>query len=217
VAPARAVLSFVFTAAAPPALGAAAVLAAFPREDAPEPPVSAATGLGAAFRAGPRFAPAGLAAAFGPPARPLPAVPWPPVLAAAVGAAPCRFETTLVLLLSFNGAPAGRALPAAGFAAALPRAGAPACDLALLPVPVAARLAGLFPSLIGVLAIGSLRSFADVAPNHPRLFQERSQACERPVQERRCSDLMNAASKPTSARFPAWHRHSSPQRRASDR
>ena len=60
VAPARAALGFVFAFAAPAALGAAAVLAAFPREEAPDLLVLAPTGLGAAFRAAPRFAPAAL-------------------------------------------------------------------------------------------------------------------------------------------------------------
>ena len=132
-----------------------------------------------------RVAAAGLAAAFGAPARPLPAVPGPPVLAAAVGAAaPRRFGATLVLLLPFAGASAVRALPAGGFAVTLPRAGAPAWDFAPLPVPGAARLAGLFLSSVGVLAIGSPRLFADVAPDHPRLLPERSQACEQPLQDR---------------------------------
>ena len=224
-APARAALGFVLAFAAPPAFGAAAVPAAFPREEAPDLLALAATGLGAAFRAAPRFAPAalplvaaapgagarrafrgaavleavlpaapavrargaaaGLVAVFGAPARPLPAAPGLPVLAAAVGAAaPRRFGATLALLLPFAGASAVRALPAGGFAVTLPRAGAPAWDFAPLPVPGAARLAGLFLSSVGVLAMGSPRLFADVAPDHPRLLPERSQACEQPLEDR---------------------------------
>ena len=222
-APARAALGFVF-AFAPPGFEAAAVPAAFPREEAPDPLVLAAAGLGAAFRAAPRFAPAalplvvavpgagarracrgaavleavlpavpaavraraaaGLAAAFGAPERPLPAVPGLPVLAATVAAAPRRFGATLALLLPFAGALAIRVRPTGGFAAALPRAGAPAGASAPLAVPGAARLAGLFLPPVGFLAIGSPRSSADVAPNHPRLFPERGQACEQPVQDR---------------------------------
>jgi hypothetical protein len=117
----------------------------------------------------------GLAAAFGAPVRPLAAVPWPPVLVAAA-LAPRRFGVTLVLLPPFVGASAVRALPAAGFVAVLPRAGAPAGTSAPLPVPGAARLAGLFLPPVGFLAIGSPRSFADVAPNHPRPLPERGQA-----------------------------------------
>jgi hypothetical protein len=227
-APARAALGFVLAFAAPPALGAAAVPVAFPREEAPDLLALAATGpgaafLGAAFRAAPRFVPAalplvvavpgagarrafrgaavveavlpaaaavrarvaaaGLVAAFGAPARDL-AVPGPPVLAAAVAAAPRRFGATLVLLPPLAGASAVRALPAGGFVVALPRAGAPAGASAPLPLPGAARLAGLFLSSVGALTIGLPRSLADVAPNHPRPLPERSQACEQPVQDR---------------------------------
>jgi hypothetical protein len=123
-----------------------------------------------------RAAAAGFAAAFGAPVRPLAAVPWPPVLAAAVAGAPRRFGVTLVLLPPFAGASAVRAFPAAGFIAVLPRAGAPAGTSAPLPVPGAARLAGLFLPPVGFLAIGSPRSFADVAPNHPRPLPGRGQA-----------------------------------------
>jgi hypothetical protein len=128
---------------------------------------------------------AGLDAAFGAPVRPLPAAPWPPVLAAAVGAAaPRRFGPTLALLPPFAGASAVPTLAAGGFAVALPRAGAPAGALAPSPVPGAARLADLFLSFVGVLAMGSPGSFADVAPDHPRPLPERSQACEQPLQDR---------------------------------
>jgi hypothetical protein len=222
-APAPAAPGFVFAFAAPRALEMAAVLGAFPLE-APDLPALAACGLGGAFRAALRLAPAalplavavpgagarravrgaaeleavlpaapavrarvaaaGLAAAFDAPARPLPAVPWPPVLVAAVAAAPRRFGATLALLLPFSGALAVRALPAGGFAAALPRAGAPAGALAPLPAPGAARLAGLFLSSVGVFAIGSPRLVADVAPHHSRPLPERGQACGGSVQDR---------------------------------
>ena len=122
-----------------------------------------------------RVAAAGFAAAFGAPVRPLAAVPWPPVLVAAA-LAPRRFGVTLVPLPPFAGASADCALPAAGFIAVLPRAGAPAGTSAPLPVPGAARLAGLFLPPVGFLATGSPRSFADVAPNHPRPLPERGQA-----------------------------------------
>ena len=123
-----------------------------------------------------RVAAAGLAAAaFGAPVRPLAAVPWPPVLVAAA-LAPRRCGVTLLLLPPFAGASAVCAFPAAGFIAVLPRAGAPAGTSAPLPVPGAARPAGLFRPPVGFLAIGSPPSFADVAPNHPRPLPERGQA-----------------------------------------
>ena len=172
VVPGRAALGFMSAFAARRALGAVAVLAApFPCEAAPDLLVLAATRLGTALRAAPRFAPAAfplvaavpvagrrrafpdtvvlgavLAAAFGAPMRPLLMVPWPPVLVAVVAAAPRRVGSALALLPSFPGASAARTVPAGGFAAALPRAGGPANALASLPTRGAARLAGLFPS-----------------------------------------------------------------------
>jgi hypothetical protein len=123
-----------------------------------------------------RVAAAGFAAAFGAPVRPLAAGPWPPVLVAAA-LAPRRSGATLVLLPPFAGASAVRAFPATGFITVLPRgAGAPAGTSAPLPVPGAARLAGLFLPPVGFLAIGSPRSFADVAPDHPRPLPERGRA-----------------------------------------
>ena len=226
VASARAAFGLVSALSARRALAVVAVLAAFPREGAPDLLVLPATRFGTAFRAAPRFAPAAFPpvvavsvagvrrgfrgaavleaappaapaararvaarlsdAAFGAPARFLPAVPWPrpAVPAAAVTAAPRRFGATPALLPPFPGAAAVRARPAGGFPDALPRAGAPADALAPLPAPGAARLVGLFPFSVGVLAIGSPRSFADVAPNHPRPLPERGQACEQPVPDR---------------------------------
>ncbi|CAA9224721.1 MAG: hypothetical protein AVDCRST_MAG08-786 [uncultured Acetobacteraceae bacterium] len=125
----------------------------------------------------------GLAADPGVLARRLPADPWPPVFVAAVAAAPRRAGATLVLLPPFVGATAVRALPAGGFAAVLPRAGAPAGDLALFPTPGAPRLAVLFSS-VGIFAIGSPRLFADVAPDHPWPIPERGRPCSRSVQDR---------------------------------
>jgi hypothetical protein len=144
------------------------------------PALGAVTPVAPAVRA--RVAAAGLAAAFGAPARALPAAPWPPVFVAVTAAAPRRFGATSALLPPFAGAPAVRALPAGGFADALPRAGAPADALALFPTPGAARRAGLFPSSVGVFAIVSPRSFADAAPSHPRWLLEDGQACAQPVQ-----------------------------------
>jgi hypothetical protein len=134
------------------------------------PALGAVTPVAPAVRA--RVAAAGLAAAFGAPARALPAAPWPPVFVAVTAAAPRRFGATSALLPPFAGAPAVRALPAGGFADAL----------ALFPTPGAARRAGLFPSSVGVFAIVSPRSFADAAPSHPRWLLEDGQACAQPVQ-----------------------------------
>jgi len=215
VVPARAGLGFVFAAAASRALGVAAVLAAFPRE-VPDLLVSAAAGLGAGFgAAAPRFAPGTLPLMVAAPragaARPfrgaavleavLPAAPAVRARVAAAGLA-AAFGATLALLPPFAGASAVRALPAGGFAVTLPRAGAPAWDFAPLPVPGAARLAGLFLSPVGVLAIGSPRSFADVAPDHPRPLPERSQAREQPARDRVAEPLERGkeAGVPSSAR-----------------
>ena len=174
--------------AAPPRFAAAALplVVAAPGVGAPRPFRGAAVPgaippVAPAVRA--RGAPAGLAAAFGAPVRPLAAAPWPPALVAAAEALR-RFGATLVLLPPFAGVSAVRAFPAAGFVAVLPRAGAPVGTSAPLPVPGAARLAGFFLPPVGFLTIGSPRSFADVAPNHPLPLPERGQARANPVQDR---------------------------------
>jgi hypothetical protein len=135
-APARAALGFLLAFAAPRVLGAAAVLAAFPREEAPDPLASTATGLGAAFRAAPRFAPAAL-----------------PLVAAGPGAGARRaFRGAAVLEAVPPTAPAVLARVAAGLVAAF---GAPERPMAAVPgLPVlAAAVGGAAPRRFGATLV----------------------------------------------------------------
>ncbi len=136
-APARMARGFVLAFAAPPAFGAAAVPAAFPREEAPDPLALAATGLGAAFRAAPRFAPAAL-----------------PLVAAGPGAGARRaFRDAAVLEAVRPAAPAVRARgAAAGLAAGFET---PARPLSAAPC---------LPGLAAVVAAAAPRRFGATPP-----------------------------------------------------